>query len=327
MAVITVGDMWIVAHRKALFIFTALMVAAAVGAVAVFGLKFGIDFTGGMLIEVAYEGERPSADRVELRLTQADIGGFSLRATDDAGYLLRTKPLAEEKVAAVLDALRMGGAAQMEVVRRTHVGPTIGEELRRKALVAIAVVVVIIVLFVAFAFRDVAASKEGEKKQKEHAPHRHGVSSFTYGLIAIAALLHDIIIPVGVYAALGYFWGAEADVLFVMALLAILGYSVNDTIVVFDRVRELLRLNAARGVHAPFAEVVGKALDASLARSVNTSFTTLLTLAALIVWGAEVTRYFAVTLMAGVIAGTYSSLVLAPTLLIAAYERGKKKKA
>ena len=150
------------------------------------------------------------------------------------------------------------------------------------------------------------------------------VSSWKYGSIAIVALLHDIALPLGLFAILGKFFGAEVDILFVMALLAILGYSVNDTIVVFDRVRENLKHNEETNVREDFHKTVGKSLESTFIRSINTSLTTGVVLITLFLIGGETTKYFALTLFAGVIAGTYSSIFLATPLLVLVSERQKK---
>ena len=185
--------------------------------------------------------------------------------------------------------------------RFNSIGPTIGKELRNKAFVAIGIVIIAIMLFVAFVFRKVSKP----------------VSSWKYGVAAIIALIHDIIVPTGVFAFLGYILGVEIDILFVMALLAILGYSVNDTIVVFDRVRENLRLNREHGSEESFDLTVGKSLNQTYARSINTSLTTLFVVIALFFFGSEATQDFALVLAIGIIAGTYSSIFLATPLLVA----------
>ncbi|MBI2120896.1 MAG: protein translocase subunit SecF, partial [Parcubacteria group bacterium] len=189
--------------------------------------------------------------------------------------------------------------------RFTSIGPVIGHELRAKAWVSIMAVLLAIVLFVAFAFRKVSLP----------------VSSSKYGLITIVALAHDIIVPTGALALLGYFSGVEADVLFVTAILTILGFSVHDTIVVFDRVRENLKLKVSEN----FSEVVGTSLRQTFVRSINTSLTVILVLAALLYFGPASTHNFSLILLIGIIAGTYSSVFLASPLLVLAEELQKKK--
>lgn len=333
--------MWIVQHRNLFFILSGIVAAVALVLVVVSPPRFGIDFTGGTLLEVTYPGERPAQDRVQLRLDALDIGTPSLRASGPDGYFLRTKDLSEEERGRVLDALSLGEANPVEVARLTTIGPAIGAELRNKAIVAMSIVVLLIIIFIAWAFRNVQHSDDEEssdidqprkKKKKKtteeeaYLAHHPGVSSWTYGLIAIVALLHDILIPLGVFAVLGAVFGAEIDVLFVMALLAILGYSVNDTIVVFDRVRENLVNNFERKKIEDFEDTVGRSLDATITRSVNTSLTTLFVLVTLAVWGGETTQFFAYTLIAGIVAGTYSSIFLAPPLLVAVEHWKREKK-
>lgn len=307
--------MFVVQNKKIFFIISAVTVSISLLTVIIWGLNYGIDFTGGSLTEVSYPDGRPGKEEVEEHLGALSIGGFSLRESNERGYILRTRDLTEEERVAVQNALALNGSVSMEQERFNSIGPIIGEELRNKAFIAVGVVVVAIIFFIAFAFRKVSRP----------------VSSWKYGLIAIIALLHDIIIPIGLFAVLGVFLGAEVDVLFIMALLAILGYSVNDTIVVFDRVRENLRDNEERNMREDFATTVGKSLNQTYVRSVNTSLTTMFVLVTLFILGAPATQYFALTLLVGVIAGTYSSIFLATPLLVALNDRqgdgqGRNKK-
>ncbi|MAJ97312.1 MAG: protein translocase subunit SecF [Parcubacteria group bacterium] len=291
--------MLVVTYRKVFFALSGIIVAAAIASIAVFGLNFGIEFTGGELIETKY-AERPAKVAVEAQLNELELGAYSLRAAGDDEFILRVRPLEENERNNVFTAMTQVGEGVGTIERFNSVGPTIGTELRNKAWIAILAVVLAIILFIAIAFRKVSEP----------------VSSWKYGFIAIIALLHDVIIPTGLFAALGYFFGAEVDVLFVMALLAILGYSVNDTIVVFDRVRENLRENEEKNRREDFELTVGKSLNQTYMRSINTSITTLVVLLALFFIGSEVTQDFALILIAGVLAGTYSSLFLATPLLV-----------
>lgn len=303
---------------------------AAIALIAVFGFRLGIDFTGGSLTEISYT-ERPEKAEVESALGPIGLGGFSLRETiDDAGrdgFILRTRDLSEDERQQVDETVTSFGTAG-EVTRFTSIGPVIGQELRDKALWAVGGVVLIIVLYVAFAFRGV----------------RKPVGSWVYGGITILALLHDVLIPTALISVLGYVMGIEVDVLFVMAILAVLGYSVNDTIVVFDRVREnLVKYRQEKKVMRkdeygvqhehieyvftkPFADVVDEAVNQTLLRSINTSLTTFLAVFALFWFGGEVTQTFALVLMAGIVAGTYSSIFLAAPLLVA-FERWQAKRS
>jgi preprotein translocase subunit SecF len=291
--------MFIIKYRKIFYTITAVFVGASVGAVLFFGVLFGIDFTGGAIMEVEYT-ERPEKADVEAAVSALPLGTVSFRQTGDDGYLVRTRDLTDSERQALETVLSQNGAREMSVERFSSVGPSIGKELRAKALWALVVVVLVIVLYVAFVFRKVSKP----------------ISSWKYGFMTIVALLHDITLPVGVFAVLGFVEGAEIDTLFVMALLAVLGYSVNDTIIIFDRIRENLKRNIEEKRKEDFEMTVGKSLNQTYARSLNTSVTTVLALLALFFLGPVATQNFALTLIVGVAAGAYSSLALAAPLLV-----------
>jgi len=292
--------MFVIKYRKFFFIISGLLVLVSLGLIIFGGLNFGIDFTGGSILEVEYIGERPSSDAVKDKVSNMAIGGYKLQPTGENGYVLRTRDLEDSERVNLLTLLSFEGSREVVQKRFSMVGPIIGEELKQKAYIAIVIVVLAIILFITFSFRRVSFP----------------VSSWKYGLIAIVALVHDILIPTGAFIILGKFSGAEIDILFVTALLAILGFSVNDTIVVFDRVRENLNLNQEKGRKESFRDTVGRSLNQTYARSINTSLTTLLVLLTLLFLGGDSTRYFALTLVIGVIAGTYSSIFLASPLLV-----------
>jgi preprotein translocase subunit SecF len=294
--------MLVIRYRAIFFGITAIVLALSIGAIAFFGLHFGLDFTGGSLLEVRYHNERPDKMLIETELGTLNLGSISLRQSgDDEAFILRTRDLGETERQSVVNVLSRGGTTEMTVERFASVGPVIGTELRNKAILAIAIVTLAMMLFIAYVFRHVSKP----------------VSSWKYGVIAIVALLHDIIVPTGVFAVLGYLFGTEIDVLFVVALLAILGYSLNDTIVVFDRVRENLRENQESNRKEEFELTVGKSLNQTYARSINTALTTAMVLLALFFVGSPATRDFALVLIAGIVAGTYSSIFLASPLLVA----------
>ena len=300
--------MFVIKYRKIFFAISGLLVLVSIGLVIFGGLNFGIDFTGGSILEVEYINERPEITEIRGRLDNLAIGEYKLQESGEKSLVLRTRDLIEEERLAVLDLLSFGGSQNLIQKRFNTIGPVIGEELKQKAYIAIVIVVLAIILFIAFSFRKVSEP----------------VSSWKYGLVAILALIHDIIIPTGVFVILGYIAGAEVDILFVTALLAILGFSVNDTIVVFDRIRENLSLNQERNKKENFDETVGKSLEQTFARSINTSLTTLLVLVTLLFVGGESTKYFALTLVIGVITGTYSSIFLASPLLVSLSPKDSK---
>ncbi len=303
--------MIIVRHRAIFFGVTGLITLLALASLAFYGLRLGTDFTGGSLVEVRYDGVRPAGDVMTRNLENAGFKGFSLRETGTDGYILRSALLTDAQrnnLPAIFSY--QGGTAHVEQL--TEVGPTIGLELRNKALVAVGLVLLCILLFIAFAFRKVSQP----------------VSSWVYGLIALVTLIHDVIIPVGFYAALGHFVGAQVDTLFVTAVLTVLGFSIHDTIVVFDRTRENLRINHDRNRKEPFEETAGRSLSQTFVRSINTSLTVLITLLILFFIGPASTRDFALTLLVGIIAGTYSSIFLATPLLVTVekWRSGRRKK-
>jgi len=294
--------MFIVKYRKIFFTISAVLVAIAIFSIATFGLNLGIDFKGGSILEVNYPDNRPELAVVDKRIADSVSGQVIVQPTGKNGFIVRAEVSSEKDRQALISALSLDGKVTMNEERFNAIGPTIGAELRNKAWIAIATVVIAIIFFIAFVFRHVSEP----------------VSSWKYGGIAIIALAHDIIIPAGIFAYLGY----EIDSLFVIALLAILGLSVNDTIVVFDRIRE----NLKNRISNDFRETVGKSLEQTFTRSINTSFTTLLVLLTLYFIGPETTKNFALALSFGIFFGTYSSIFLASPLLVAIERRQNKSR-
>lgn len=292
--------MHIIQFRKLYYILSAIIVASALFAVFGWGIKFGIDFTGGSSIEYSFEEVAPSNAEVRAQLAEFDfLGDYSLRAVGEDGIIVRTQTLTDAEKEIVSENLLATLGAQED--RFSTIGPALGKELRTNAVISVFVAISFIVLFIAFAFRHVSKP----------------VPSWKYGIITVIALLHDIIIPLGAFAAMGFFFGIEVDTLFVVALLVVIGYSINDTIVVFDRIREnLAAVSEEKKRISDFEKIVGKSLRETVARSINTSFTTIIALVALYIIGGTVTQPFALALIAGVLAGTWSSIFLAAPLLV-----------
>lgn len=288
----------IAAHRTAYFWITGLILAAAVGAIFVYGLPRAIDFTGGSLMQVSYPNARPTLATIQEQVATVPFGAVSVREVGANEVSIRTRTMTPAEHDAVLAALARG--ASTTELSYASVGPALGSQFATKALWALGAVAFAIILYIAFAFRKVS----------------HPVPSWGYGLTVLAILIHDLIIPAGFFALLAHFTGAEVDALFVTALLALLGYSVNDTIVIFDRIREHLAHNQRENVKESFEQTVGKSISETMIRSINTSFTVVLALVALVVFGAVATRNFALVMLVGVIAGTYSSILLAAPLLV-----------
>jgi len=294
-------SMFVITYRKIFFAISGLFVLAAFAAIFFIGLNFGIDFKGGSILEVRYPGGRADAAPVNQVISDLLIEALPVQPTEESGFIIRTRALEESERVALENGLSFDSAYPLEEVRFNSVGPTLGAELRSKAWVAIATVIMAIILFIAYVFRGVSEP----------------VSSWGYGIVAVIALIHDVVIPTGIFAALGY----EIDSLFVIAALAILGLSVNDTIVVFDRIRE----NLKNKIDRDFKIIVGKSLRQTFIRSINTSLTVVLVLLALYFFGPESTQHFALVLTLGMVFGTYSSIFLASPLLIVAEKWGKKK--
>jgi preprotein translocase subunit SecF len=287
-------------YKKIYFAFSGLLMAGCLAGLFVFGLNPGIDFTGGSIIEVSYEDAMPSAQAVRDALS--DFGEVQVQPTDEKGLIIRMGDISEETHQEILNILSEG--YQAEELRFESIGPVIGQELKNKTMLLIFLALISIVLYVAFAFRKV----------------QRPVRSWQYGIASLIALFHDVLIPVGVFSVMGYYMGVQFTIPVVTALLTVLGYSINNTVVVFDRIREAL----VRREGVTFEETVNKALNRSLARCINTSLTTLLVLSAIYFFGGETLKYFSLALIIGIAAGTYSSLFLASPIL-AAWLKWRKK--
>lgn len=300
-------------YQNYFFVLPIALVVLSLMAVTLWGLRPNVELAGGSLLQVHYTETVPAIAEVEGKMTELGIGEVMVQPTGESDYILRQRVLSPEEKETVMGALSTFGT--VEEARYTSIGPSIGSELVRKAWWAIALVIISTIIYIAFAFRGVGGSAESGN-----------VPSWKYGLVAIVTLAHDVIIPIGLYAFLGFLYGAEVGTLFIVALLTILGISINDTIVIFDRIRENLKINVDKGAREPFATVVWRSLRQSFARSVNTSVTVLFMLFALAILGPESTRELAITLTVGMVAGTYSSIFLAAPMLVV-IEKYQKRRA
>lgn len=294
----------IVGYRRIGYVVSAVLVSLSVLALVLWGLKFGIDFTGGSLIEVRYPDGRPELSAVSSAVPE-EFGAVQVTPVGEDGYVLRLQTLTEEQHQAVLSELTTQ-ASSVEELRFTSIGPTIGMELRNKAIYALAAVLAAILAYVAWAFRRVS----------------HPIPSWQYGSAAIVALFHDVVITLGIYALLGHFLDVEIGVLFITALLTILGFSVHDTIVVFDRVRDNLHRLDER-----FPALVNISLNETMSRSINTSFTTLIVLLFSLFFGGSSITFFVLALVIGIIVGTYSSIFIASPLLVTLFVMQERRVA
>lgn len=288
----------IIKTRKIWFSISGVFMLISIIALLTSGLKLGIDFTGGSLLEIKYENNRPSISQIEESLGQVNIHNIKVQPSDDNIFLIRFENVDEDKHQIILNQLTTTAtdSGLVEEQRFESIGPTIGAELKSKSIEAIVIVLIFIVVYIAYAFRHVSKP----------------VASWKYGLAAIVALVHDILIITGIFAILGYLLGVEVDSLFVTALLTILGFSVHDTIVTFDRIRE----NLFKIHNQSFEDIVNLSVNQTIVRSINTSFTTLLVLLAIYIFGGQSIKYFVLALMLGLIIGTYSSIFIASPLLV-----------
>ena len=293
--------MFVIKHKKIFVIISIVLVLLSIGSISIFGLNPGIDFKGGSLSEIEYTTTRPDQATVDAELKPLGLGEFIIQPTGTMGYSIKTRAVSEEERGKILSAL--GSDATEKGF--TSIGPSVGRELVRKSILSFILVALGIIFFIAFSFRKVSKP----------------VSSWKYGLIAITSLIHDIIIPVGAFAALSHFYGTEVDTLFVVAVLTVLGLSVSDTIVVFDRIRENIRV----GHFKTFEETVGRSLEQVYTRSIATSSTVIIVLLCLVFFGPSSTKVFAMMLTAGMFFGTYSSIFLASPLLVLVNKTKKTK--
>ncbi|MEA3463774.1 MAG: protein translocase subunit SecF, partial [Patescibacteria group bacterium] len=279
----------IIQKRKIWLTLSNFMAGLSIVAIIIWGLNFGIDFTGGSLLEVKFLENRPTVDEVQKKLADLELGSLIVQQVDEDGMILRFQDTSEKKHQEIVSRLANVNQTELsgvEELRFDSVGPSIGQELKRKSIAAITIVLIAIVLYIAWAFRKVSKP----------------VVSWKYGLTAVITLFHDVVIVVGVFAVLGKFAGIEINTAFVAAVLTVLGYSVNDTIVVFDRIRE----NLPRS-DEDFENTINISVNQTLRRSINTSITTLLVLLSVFFFGGSSIRDFVLALSIGVFIGTYSS--------------------
>ncbi len=296
----------IIKYRYIWYSLSAILIGASLFALFSFGLKQGIDFAGGSLLTVRYEdGNRPTAMEAEQVLSAADLGGMVVQPVGESDMNFRMRTLKEDEHQKVLGLLGEN-YGQITELRFDSIGPVIGQELRSKSITALILVFVSILIFIGYTFRKVSVP----------------VKSWKYGMVTVFAAFHDVIIPVGVFAFLGKFYGIEIGTSFIAAILTIMGYSINDTIVVMDRIRENLQKTSGT-----FVDIVNTSLNQAIVRSINTTITTLLALVAVYFFGGESIRDFALTLIIGIATGAYSSIFIASPLLVTIYKYQQKMKA
>ncbi|MFB6225952.1 MAG: protein translocase subunit SecF [Candidatus Paceibacteria bacterium] len=287
----------IIKYRKIFFTISGLLVGASLVLLLMFGLNFGIDFTGGSLIQLKFDN-RPEVQQIEDTLKPMNLGSLRVKPTGENSTILKMEFIKEDTHQEILSRIRKDFETENNKVieeKVNTIGPAISSELKENSIYAAIGVILAIIGYVAYAFRNVSKP----------------VASWKYGLTAIFALVHDVLITMGVFVILGQVVPVEVNIPFAVAMLTILGYSVNDTIVIFDRIREKLnKLGVAK-----FRQSIVEGVNSTLVRSVNTSLTTLAVLFALFLFGGDSIHYFSLALIIGVALGTYSSIFLASPLL------------
>jgi len=295
-----------VKYRKIFYVFSLILTIASIVSVGVFGLKWGIDFTGGSSLEFSYQKQAPQQAVISEKLSSLGLGDFSLQQSGPNDFILKTKNVDDATHQAIVAQLKSLGDFNEGSQSFQSIGPAVGAELRNKTQIVAILAILGILIYIAVSFSKITRP----------------VKSYVFGLSGVVALIHDIIIPIGVFAVLGRFLGAEITIPFITAMLTVFGYSINDSVVVFDRLREnLLKSHASN-----FALAVDESLNQTVGRSINTSLTVLITLFAIFFFGGETLRYFALALILVLGFGTYSSIFIATLLLYSFHQWQEKRK-
>lgn len=287
----------IMKNRYIWFLISGIIIGTSVAALVLWGLKLGIDFTGGSLLEIEFKNNLPTIETLTKELTASGLlKNVTIQPGSVKHILFRFQTVDEDIHQKITQLLREKFDKDLIEIKFDSIGPSIGQELKQKTIIALILSLCAIIIYIAWAFRKVSKP----------------VSSINYGVIAIIALIHDILVVLGVFSFLGRFYEVEVGATFIAALLTVLGYSVNDTIVIFDRIRE----NLKKYYEGNLEEIIEKSLFESIRRSLYTSFTVLLVLLAIFFYGGETIKDFSLALIIGIISGSYSTIFLASPLLV-----------
>jgi preprotein translocase subunit SecF len=281
-------------YRKVYYGFSGILFLLSVFAILFFGITPGIEFAGGSVLEVEYINERPATEDIEAKLKEVGLKEISVQPLGEKGFLIRTERADEEAHRMIVGVLDGAEEKQFE-----SIGPSVGKELKNMSVTAIIIASLLIIIYLAISFRE----------------EEESVSSLKYGIIATGIVfLHDVFIVLGLFAFLGYLYGVQVTIPIAVALLTILGYSINDTVVIFDRIRENIQRN--RSGRESLSTIVDRSLNETLGRSLGTALTTLLVLFSLLFFGGTTIYYFVLALIIGIILGTYSSIFLAGPMVL-----------
>jgi len=283
----------IVKRRYLYFAISLIVIIPGLAALLAWGLPTGIDFSGGSLLEIHFDNTLPDTESVVALFSDFGFTDAKVQTAGSDKLVIRTKAMDEGTLTSILAEINTRFKSNLELDRFESVGPTIGKEVAQRAAGAVGLASLGILAYITYAFRGV-----------KHA--------FRYGVAAIIAMLHDVVVVLGMEAIFGHFLGWEADSLFLTALLTVIGFSVHDSIVVFDRIRENERLQRKQ----PYETVVNLSIVQTLARSINTQLTVMFTLLSLVIFGGSTIRHFVLILLIGVFSGTYSSIFNASPILV-----------
>ncbi len=296
----------IIKRKNIYFIISLLIIIPGAISLFMYGLKLSIEFTGGsrMALVFSEKASDKTLQQIRSEFTNERLAIGSIQSSENS-VIIKASPMNEKQNARILSRLRH---EDKEVKQESfeNIGPTIGKETTMKAFYSVLLASVLIVLYIAISFRKVPKP----------------ASSMRFGICAVVALLHDVLVVVGIFSILGHFLNVEIDSLFITAVLTVIGFSVHDTIVVFDRIREnLLKVSGV-----PFSTIVNNSILQTIVRSLNTSLTAILVLIAVLLFGGESIRWFVIALLIGIVSGTYSSIFNASPLLVAWHEWDEKRK-
>lgn len=284
----------IIVRRKIWFLISLLIIIPGIISLILWGMRWGLDFKGGTLLELEFS-KKVDVNQIKDVLAPFNLKNLTIQSSGENKILIRTTAITKEEKDKIEDALN-SKINKFNELRYETIGPVVSKDLTRKAIWAVILASVAIVFYIAFAFRKVPKP----------------TNSWRFGICAILALIHDLLVVIGIFSILGHFFKIEIDSLFITALLTIMGFSVHDTIVVFDRIRENMRLRP----EGDFEQIVNDSVVQTLDRSINTSLTVLIVLTALYLFGGETIKHFILALLVGIFIGTYSSIFTASPLLV-----------
>jgi preprotein translocase subunit SecF len=287
-----------VGKRSWFFFISALVLIASIASLAIFGLKPGIDFSGGTSLTLEFTSP---VEQNQLRQEMANLGysEATIQKTGPGSFLVHLREILSQERDTLRNNLETNLGNQLKITNYYSTSPTVGASTARNAGIAVIISAIGMLIYIAWAFRKMP-------------------KPFRWGMSAVIALLHDVAILIGIFSFLGWIAGIEIDALFITAVLTVVGYSINNTVVVYDRIRE----NKAKGISSDFAVTVNSSIVETLGRCLNTSLTTVFTILALFLFGGATIHYFVLALLIGVLIGTYDSIFIAGELLVT-WERGE----